>query len=428
MADNYSDMVEIFITKESTAIDTASFGIPLLLATFTNFSERTRTYTSIDEVGDDFSSTSNVYNIASKLFSGAGVRPSSIVVGRRQVPSTVVTPTVANNTVYTLTINGVPYSFTSGGSATATSIVTGLLAAIGSPTGITVSGTTSISIAPTTPGAAWSATGTSNLTFANAASTETWPDALTAVDEENDVWYGMVAETHVPADVMALAGAIEARYKIYGTSTQDVAALSTGTTDIGAMLSANSYNRTYWVYTATADVDYPEAAWMSTQLPETPGSNDWDFKQASGITVSNVSSTARVNVTAKNGNLYTKRAGVNIFQNGNMASGTPIDETIFLDWLRARWQEIVVFRFINSKKIPYTRAGATIIQNDLNGVLDLGVTNGGIAPNPAYTVIAPDPLLVSPTLRAQRVLGDFIVTFRLAGSVRKVIIRATASI
>ena len=428
MADNYADMVEIFITKESTAIDTASFGIPLLLATFTNFAERTRIYNTIDDVASDFDSSSATYNIASKLFSGAGVRPSSIVVGRRQVPSTVVTPTVANNSIYTLTINGVTYSFTSSGSATATNIVSGLIAAASGATGVNLTGTTSITIEPTTPGANWSATGSDNLTFVNAPSTESWVDALEAVDAENDVWYGMVAETHLPADVMALAGAIEARYKIYGTSSQDVATTSTGTTDIGAMLSANSYNRTYWIYTATADVDYPEAAWMSTQLPETPGSNDWDFKQASGITVSNVTPTQRTNVTAKNGNLYTKRAGVNIFQNGNMASGTPIDETIFLDWLRARWQEIVVFRFINSKKIPYTRAGATIIQNDLNGVLSLGVTNGGIAPNPAYTVVAPDPETVSPTLRAQRILGDFIVTFRLAGSVRKVIIRATASV
>jgi len=428
MADNFQDIVEIFITKESTAIDTASFGIPLLLATFTNFAERTRTYVSLDDVATDFSSTSNVYNMASKLFSGAGVRPSTIVIGRRQVPSTVVTPVVANSTVYTLTINGVAYSFTSSSSATATSIVTGLLAAVGTVPGITISGTTSISIAPTTPGANWSATGTSNLTFANATSTETWPDALAAVDVENDVWYGLVAETHVPAEVLALAGAIEASYKIYGTSTQDATALATSTTDIGSLLSANSYNRTYWVYTATADTDYPEAAWMSTQLPETPGSNDWDFKQASGITVSNVTTTGRTNVTAKNGNLYTKRAGVNIFQNGNMASGTPIDETIFLDWVRARWQEIVVFRFINSKKVPYTRAGATIIQNDINGVLSLGVTNGGIAPNPAYTVVAPDPETVSPTLRAQRIMGDFVVAFRLAASARKVIIRATASV
>lgn len=45
----------------------------------------------------------------------------------------------------------------------------------------------------------------------------------------------------------------------------------------------------------------------------------------------------------------------------------------------------------------------------------LGVTNGGIADAPQFTVTAPDPLKVSPTLRAQRVLGDFLATFPPCG-------------
>lgn len=428
MADSLNDLVEVFITKESTAINTASFGVPLLLDSFTDFPERTRVYEDITAVVSDFSSTSKVYQIAQALFSGSSVRPSSIVVGRRQVDSVTYTPTAADNTAYTVTLNGTDYSITSGTAATATTIVTALKAAIGTPTGITVAGTTTLTLSVTAPGTAWSVKASSNLVGVNAAPTETWVDALNAVDNANDTWYALVASTHTQADVLALAGAIQAMYKIYGTSTQDVAATGTGTTHIGALLSNLNYNRTFWTYLPTADTDYPEAAWISTQLPEVPGSNDWDMKQATGVTVSSLTSTQKTNIIANNGNFYTSRAGVAIFQNGNMADGTPIDETIFLDWVRARLQEAVVFRFINSRKVPYTRVGATIIENDIRSVLTLGVTNGGIAPDPAYTVVAPDPLKVSPTLRAQRVLGDFLVSFRLAGSVRKVIIRATASV
>lgn len=429
MADNLSDIVEIFITKESTAIDTASFSIPLILAAFINFSERTRTYNNITGVGEDFATTSQVYRMAQKLFSGESVRPSTIVVGRRQIGSTVLTPVVADSTTYTVTVNEVPYTFTSGVSATATTIVTGLKAAIGTPTGITVGGTTTLTLAVTTPGAPWSVRYSSNLTGVDAAPSETWTAALNEVETENSSWYALVSPTHVTAEQVELATAIQSMYKIYGTSTQDPVALTTGVTDILYLLDAASFGRTFAVYTATADVDFPEAAWISTQLPETPGSNDWDMKQADGgVTVSNLSSTAKTNIVNKNGNIYTTRAGVNVFQYGNMSDGTPIDEVIFLDWLRARWQEAVVFRFINSKKVPYTRVGATIIENDIRGVMALGVTNGGIADAPQFTVTAPDPLKVSPTLRAQRVLGDFLATFRLAGSLRKVIIRATASV
>lgn len=429
MADNLSDIVEVFISRESTAIDTASFSIPMILDGFTNFSERSRVYTDITSVGSDFATTSNVYIIAQKLFSGESVKPSSIVVGRRQIDGTTITPVVANNSTYVVTVNGVAHSYTSDASATAEEIVDGLIASIGTVQGVTITdGVGTFEVAPTTPGAPWSVRVSSNLTAVDDAPTETWTAALNAVDMENSSWYALVAATHVTSEQLELATAIQSMYKIYGTSTQDPVALTTGTTDILSRLSADSLSRTFAVYTAEADTDYPEAAWISTQLPETPGSNDWDMKQASGVTVSNLSPTAKANVVAKNGNVYTTRAGVNVFQYGNMSDGSPIDELIFLDWLRARWQEAVVFRFINSKKVPYTRVGATIIENDIRGVMALGVTNGGIADAPAYTVTAPDPLKVSPTLRAQRVLGDFLCTFRLAGSLRKVIIRATASV
>ena len=73
MASELNDVVQVVILDGSTAITTASFSIPLVLATFTNFPERTRTYTSITEVGGDFSSTSNAYKMAEKLFGQTSV-------------------------------------------------------------------------------------------------------------------------------------------------------------------------------------------------------------------------------------------------------------------------------------------------------------------------------------------------------------------
>ena len=110
------DVVQVVITDQTTAISTASFAIPLILATFTNFSERTRTYLSIIEVGADFSSTSNVYKMAAQAFgqdSVIGAPIPSLVVGRRQVDSVTYTPTVADSTLYSVTLNGIPYTFTS---------------------------------------------------------------------------------------------------------------------------------------------------------------------------------------------------------------------------------------------------------------------------------------------------------------------------
>lgn len=321
------NIIQITISRESAAVATASFNIPLILASFTNFSERARTYTDIDAVGEDFNSADAAYVIAQKLFgqSAVGATPPSIVIGRRQVDSVTFTPVATDNTDYVVTLNGTPYTFTSGTGATPTSIVTGLKAAIGTPVGITLTGTTTLTIAPTTPGTAWSVTASSNLTAANLASTETMADALDAVTFVNSVWYAVVSDSHIQAEVVALSDAVASRRKIYGTSTQDPLVITTGTTDVAAVLSAKSATRTYGVYLPTANTEYPEAAWMGAQLPYTPGSNDWDFKRVSGVTVSSISDTARVNLRTKHTNMYTAVGGLNVMQDGNMFDGTPID-------------------------------------------------------------------------------------------------------
>lgn len=353
-----NDVVRVVITDQTTAIATASFAVPLILATFTNFAERARTYLSITEVGADFPTTSNVYKMASQAFgqsSVIGAPPPSIVVGRRQVDTVTYTPTVADNTLYSVTLNGTPYTFTSGVSATATTIVTGLKAAIGSPTGITVSGTTTLILGPTVSGTGWSVTASTNLVGVNTA-TETWPDALLAVDADNDIWYCLTAETQVVAEQEALSDTIQAMDKIYGLSSADAVAPTTGVTDIGYKLNAKSSGRTFGVYSGTAAAEFPEVAWIGSQLAVTPGANDWDFKRANGVTRSILSSTQITNLRNKSWNFYRRKGGVDIFQDGNMFDKSFIDVAIGKDWLRARLQEGVYFRLINSLKIPLTLA------------------------------------------------------------------------
>ncbi|MNG07482.1 hypothetical protein D3C84_907840 [compost metagenome] len=81
---------------------------------------------------------------------------------------------------------------------------------------------------------------------------------------------------------------------------------------------------------------------------------------------------------------------------------------------------------VNSKKLPFTRAGFTVIENEIRAVLSQGVANGGIADDTPYSVRVPDPLAIPATQRAQRIAGDFVLRFRLAGSIRQVVINGTA--
>lgn len=422
------NVVKITINRETTAVATASFSIPLVLATFTNFAERTRTYTDIDAVADDFATTDNAYIIANQLFSQDGVRPPSIVIGRREVDSVTLTPTVSNSTTYTVTLNTVAHTYTSDTSATAAEISAGLVAAIGSVTGITVTDNTgTLTVAVTTPGTNWSISVSSNITQVNATPTETWPAALEAVTNANNTWYGLIAETHAQADILALAAAIQSRKKIYLTSSSDAAIPTTTTTDIASLLKAASYSRTAITYLPTADTEFPEAAWAGSQLPRTPGSNDWDFKKANGVTVSNLTDTQRANLRTKNCNMYTTVAGVNIFQDGNMSTGVSdaIDIIIGIDWTYARMQEAIYSRLVNLLKIPYTKNGFLIIENEMRSVLSQGQANGLY--DTGWTVTSPDPLAIASATSIQRIAGDFLFTARLQGSVRVVTIVGTVT-
>lgn len=428
MSSDLSDIVQVVITDESTAIATASFNIPLVLSTFTNFPERTRTYNSITDVGSDFATTDKAFIMASQAFgqsSVIGAPPPSIVIGRRQVDTVTYTPTVTDNTAYIVTLNGTPYTFTSGVGATATTIVTGLKAAIGSPTGITVGGTVTLTLTTTVIGSPWSVKASVNLVGVNTA-TETWPAALLAVDTENDIWFCLTAETQVTAEQKALSDLIQSMDKVYGLSSSDAVALTTGTADIGYVLNAASAAATFGVYLGTAATEYPEVAWVGSQLAVTPGGNDWDLKQAVGVTRSILTPTQITNLRSKSWNFYRRKGGVDIFQDGNMFNGKPIDTYIGKAWLKARLQEGVYFRLINSLKVPLTDPGLLIIENEIRAVLSQAESNGLI--DRGWSVQTPPVSSIPANLRAQRAAGVFVINARLQGSVRSVSIQVFLSV
>jgi hypothetical protein len=423
-------IIQVTIRRDTASVETAAFDIPLIIATHTNFSERTRTYSDIDGVSEDFASNTKVWKMASNLFSQDIGRPVSIVIGRRQVDSVVGTvSSVVIGQTYSVIINGTTYSYTAASGNTASVVVAGIKSQydLAPKVGITLTNNLdgSFDVAVSVAGTAWSIKSSTNVVLENDTPTESYVDARTAIKFENDVWYATLADTHVKADILAIAAATEADKKIYATSTQDVTAIATSDTDPIAALHAMQYSRTFITYLPTADTEYPEAAWVGGVLPQVVGSADWDFKRASGITVSNISDTARTNLRAKNGNMFTRVAGQNIFQDGNMIDGRPIYEIIIKDWIEARMKEQIFFRLVNSLKIEFTRKGFAVIESEMRSVLSQGVGNNALD---TFSVISPDPLAIPENLRSQGIAGNFTFTARYSGSVRTIIIRGNLTV
>lgn len=358
MADDISQVVEVYISRETAQIDTASFDIPLLMVNLpdtidntdpgnpvtvpADTSQRVRVYTTLKAVGDDFGVDSTAYKMTQKLL-GNDIRPASFMIGVKN-------------------------------------------------------------------------------------STETYTQGLQAIIAYNGDWYMIAIDSKVEGDIKEVAAVIQAERRMFGASTADVGVPDTAVTnDIGSFLKDGGYDRTFLVYHAEAATNYPEVAWIGGQIAEVPGSNNWAFKGGAGVQVSKLTTSQISVLTDKNVNYFTRLGGVNMFRSGCTSEGEWIDTMILVDWIQARIQEQVFYRLATKKKIPYTSAGALIIEAEIRSVLSQGVANGGIADAPAYTVQSPDVLAIPEVQRAQRILGDFKFSARLASAVNRVIIRGVVT-
>ena len=426
-----TDIIEIQISRETSAVAQTNFNIPAFISAHTNFTERARVYSTIESVGEDFSSTDSAYVVAQKFF-GQQIKPANIILGRRQIPgATINVVTVAVGQSYVMTISDIPITYLSLAGASAITIAAGLKTAyeVTPIAGVTVTDNLDGTLTVTaTDGLDWSLTVSTSLGKANSPSTESWTNSVNAVQSDNDTWYALVIESHVEADVLEVAAAIEAKKKIFGTSSQSSAVKSNVTTDTFSKLQDLSYQRTFGMYLATADTEFPEAAWIGYQLQEQPGSNTWAYKSLAGITVGKLSDTEATNIKNKSGNTYESVGGTSVTIGGKMFGGEFIDVMVFVDWLEARMTERLWFRMANSKKIPYTAAGATIIESEIRAQLNDGIRVGGLSDSPSPVVRVPDVLSVAPNLRAQRIFEGIEFEARLAGAIHFVKIKGTVTV
>lgn len=259
--------------------------------------------------------------------------------------------------------------------------------------------------------------------------TESYIDAINAVALLDDNWYALLSDADTVSDVLDLASYIQARSKMYFTSSQMGDILDPlNSSDLGSLLKQRNYSRTALMYSPTALIDFPEASWVGTQLVEQAGSNSWEYKRLYGVATANLTDSDITVLESKNVNYYIPIKGAPVTRRGVSADTSWIDEIIFSDWLQARIQEQVYYRLINRKKIPYTRAGFTLVENEIRSVLAQGVAVGGISPDVPYTVVSPDPVTMPAMERARRNAATFQFVARLAGAISTVEIRGIVEV
>ena len=254
--------------------------------------------------------------------------------------------------------------------------------------------------------------------------------SLAAIVAENSSWYGLIVDQAMIDKAADIAAWVEANKRIafYWTTDENVPD-ATKNTDIAYVLKGKNYDRavTIWHPTPTAGADYPDAAWMGEGFPYDPGTSTWAYKTLSGITADKVSGTQETALQNKNCNYYSEVGGVNITQEGKVASGEWIDIIIGTDWIEARLREAVYGALVNNRKIPYDDSGITIIEGLVKSVLSQAAS-AGILQADSIEVTVPKYKDVPQADKLARKLPDVKFTALYQGAIHRTTINGTISV
>lgn len=384
------DIVNVSISLSTTAVSRAGFGTPVFIGAHRFFTERIRAYTSITAAAVDLPSGSNELAAVTSAFS-QDVSPSVVKVGRRDVDLLTYTPAAvtAVGQVFSINVVGtddvaILASFTTTtGSETATEVITALAAALSGIVGVTVGGTTTLTLAEATPGTPFAVTSFTLLTQTTTV-TETADASLTAIEAVDTDFYFVAADDHTETFVLAMAAAMETRSKIYFVSVSEagaLAALAQPATDILGKLAENNYFRSSGWFHQDADTTFPEMAFIALAAPADPGSKVWANNKVAGLSASqdpssgiNLTFTQESNLDDRNANWVGVVGGIDISRRGKVAGDEWIDAIRNRDFLEARLTEGLQNLQINQPVIPYTDSGISMVRGTVTSVLNRSVS------------------------------------------------------
>jgi hypothetical protein len=264
------------------------------------------------------------------------------------------------------------------------------------------------------------------------------PTALTAIQAASSNWYAwmIIPPGTYADDVKAAALWNNSQKKLFFCASGSTAVLSSAiSTDLASVFKTASYDRTSVFYHQAAQdatptpstISYPEAGWPGEALPYDPGSQTWAYKTISLLTASTLTTTQQTTVRGKNCNFYTQKGGVNVTLDGVVSSGEYIDIIRGLDWLESSLETAVFSNLVNTRKIPFTDSGISIIENTIRGVL-LDAAAQGLITEDSIVVTVPLASSVSTANKIARILPDVEFSATLQGAIHTIQISGVVSV
>jgi len=393
MATFRDKVVTVTLNYGATAINETQFDIPLILVGHNVTSDVTNTYTSTDAmVSAGFSVNSAAYKMAKLLFDGL-YAPERVIVGKRDITATDFTVgELENGGVYTVTLKqgktSKTFSYKATDAATVQEVNEGIAKLIQEDTTwsakVTVEGTADQILFSPVDGQNVTVEGSDNFVEKVQFAQSVLEDITKVADEDSSFFY-VLSESHVSADVLALAGWVEEHDKVYFFSSQDTDIADDVDGNLLVTLGDTGYNNTgFALWTSTADSTFPEAGVVGSICSATPGTTPLHGKTLVGVTLEKLSTDRESKIVANNGNIYRKEHGLLFYRDGFMVSGLYADYIIHALWFKARLDESLFTLFKQQSMlgsgVRATSSGIVLIRQAVTAnPIQVGILNGTIA-------------------------------------------------
>lgn len=413
----YTSLTNVAISLQDTAVTGIGFGTPMFASTHRFTKERVKTYNSLTAVATDFPTDSEAYIAATKFF-GNTPSPTQVKLGRREADLDITVATGSTGTSFNFHASNGTTDYTLAISVTGQvdedAVATAIQTAIegDADIGPLVTATVATNVVSITPTGAndsfWVDTLSSELSLSY-QNEETAANLITNIDNVDSNWYFFTAADHTNTFVLAAAAVIEAQERMYFTSSQETATLTTynesTSTDTLANLRQNGYDRTHGRFHHDADTTFPECAHVGYNAPFDAGSANWANLQLNLPVTQNPTTGLSLSVTEK-GYLESRNAsyiesiGANnvvVSRGGKVAGGSRISTVHGRDNMTSDMNVTLQTLLINQQggKLSYTNGDIAKIYNKVQGVLDLYVERDFIRDNYEMTFLLADQVPVA---------------------------------
>jgi len=237
-------------------------------------------------------------------------------------------------------------------------------------------------------------------------------------------------------DRLDIAAWCEANKKYFFTQSyeDDIVDKTTEADALSLAYLLGSYDWTMLFYrTKSLFLEFIDAAFAGKVLPylNDVDAGNWNGANLflAGITPDRLSVSKRTNAHNKKCNTYEKRGNKNITREGWSCSGEYADIIMWSAWQEAKIIELNLALKVNKLKIPLTDAGISEEISKLHEALTMGKNNGGISPDAfdpdtnertgGYEITYPLASAVSSNDKANRLLQNVKAVAFLSGAINK---------